>query len=383
MEWIHAPRECRVVNRTLLRYVVQYGLGLAVLGWVVWYSSRWQIVSPQGEVVGLATIWQRPIGWTQLAASAALCLAASSLTFVRWFVLVRAQELPFTLRSAFRLGMIGLCLNTFLPGSVGGDLMKAVFLAREQERRTVAVATVVLDRVIGMIGLFCLVLLVGVTLWGLGAMAALETNRSAELVLRAVCGTAALTVGLVAGVWLALRLLPAAWATRCEQLLSRMPRIGASLAELWRAAWMYRSKGGTLLATLVMTLAAHGMQVFAFHCAGAALFEPAELPSLAAQYILIPAGMTMQAAVPTPGGLGGGEAIFGSLYASCGFAFVAGVLSSLCYRIVTWFWGLVGYVVYYRLRTAPAPSQTAEGLAAAEAHGVVIPSAPAPPMSRG
>ena len=37
------------------------------------------------------------------------------LTFTRWFLLVQAQELPFTLMNAIRLGTIGYYFNTFLP----------------------------------------------------------------------------------------------------------------------------------------------------------------------------------------------------------------------------------------------------------------------------
>ena len=58
-----------------------------------------------------------------------------------------------------RLGMIGIFWNTFLPGAVGGDIIKATFLAREQSRRTVAVATVIMDRALALWALASWVLL--------------------------------------------------------------------------------------------------------------------------------------------------------------------------------------------------------------------------------
>src|SRR5262249_22201780 len=133
------------------------------------------------------------------------------LTFVRWFILVRAQGLPFTLPNALRLGMIGNYFNTFLPGSVGGDIIKATFIAREQDRRTVAVATVVLDRVVGLCGLLWVVAVLGGAFWLTGVLETLpaETLSAAEregmaLWLKWLTG---LAIGVVVGsvlFWLAL-----------------------------------------------------------------------------------------------------------------------------------------------------------------------------------
>ena len=52
-----------------------------------------------------------------------------------------------------RIGLIGFFYNSVLPGSVGGDIIKAAAIAREQSRRTIAVATVIMDRVIALWGL--------------------------------------------------------------------------------------------------------------------------------------------------------------------------------------------------------------------------------------
>ena len=50
------------------------------------------------------------------------------LTFIRWYYLVRALDLPFTLREALRLGFLGYLFNLMPMGIVGGDLLKAVML---------------------------------------------------------------------------------------------------------------------------------------------------------------------------------------------------------------------------------------------------------------
>ena len=52
--------------------------------------------------------------------------------------------------------LIGLFFNTTMPGAVGGDIIKAVYIIREQSKqgKTAAMLTVLLDRVVGLAALF-------------------------------------------------------------------------------------------------------------------------------------------------------------------------------------------------------------------------------------
>src|SRR5262249_22238509 len=156
-------------------------------------------------------------------------------TFVRWYVLVRAVELPFRLGDALRLGAVGFFFNTFLPGSVGGDLVKAVYLAREQSRRTVAVATVLMDRVIALWALIWFVAISGGIFWATGML-----NEAARGPSERIIRISAITVGVTLLIWVVLGLLPTYRAERFARRLDGIPKIGGSLAELWRAFWMYR-----------------------------------------------------------------------------------------------------------------------------------------------
>jgi uncharacterized protein (TIRG00374 family) len=101
-----------------------------------------------------------PKQWDLLAIATVLCFAAVALTIVRWYFLVRTLDIPFQIRDAFRFGFLGYLYNFITPGSVGGDLFKAVFLAHgNRGRRAEAAVTVVVDRLIGLYALF----LVGAT----------------------------------------------------------------------------------------------------------------------------------------------------------------------------------------------------------------------------
>jgi hypothetical protein len=48
---------------------------------------------------------------------------------------------------------------------VGGDFVKAAYLAREHDRKERAIASVVIDRIVGLIGLFMLAVATGAWFW--------------------------------------------------------------------------------------------------------------------------------------------------------------------------------------------------------------------------
>ena len=87
------------------------------------------------------------------------------ITFFRWHLLVRVVEPGFTLRATMLLGFVGYVFNLVLPGAVGGDLIKASYLSRMHIRKTRAIATLVIDRVLGLLGLFVLAAIAGVLAW--------------------------------------------------------------------------------------------------------------------------------------------------------------------------------------------------------------------------
>ncbi len=350
--------------------VLKYLLGFGLLAWVVWVNWK-----PADGSQGLQDALAKDIAWTPLLLAGLICLASTLLTFVRWYVLVRAQDLPFTLSGAMRLGLIGYYLNTFLPGSIGGDIVKAACLARQQSRRTVAVATVLLDRAIGLCGLFWLVAVLGSVFWatdslpGLvvsGARGSVEpADRSGTLDGGAVTALELITliaVGLtVASVlfWLLLGVLPARRAEQFAGWMSRFPKLGPSLAEFWRAVWMYRCRGRSIALALAMAVVGHVGFVLTFYFAALTLTAASDIPTLGAHFLLVPVGMAFMAFFPTPGGVGGGEAGFGAIYRVAGFAAAPGVLATLVQRVITWVLGLIGYLVYLQTRPElPAPEGT-------------------------
>ena len=84
-------------------------------------------------------------------------LLMAGLSYVRWHILIRALGIEARLVDTLRLGSLGFALNFVSPGSIGGDFFKAIFLAHGHPgRRPEAIATVMADRVMGLLTMLLL-----------------------------------------------------------------------------------------------------------------------------------------------------------------------------------------------------------------------------------
>lgn len=84
----------------------------------------------------------------------------------RWWILLVGYGFPVPFGQIFYVTYTGAFFNNFLPGSVGGDLTKAILAASGEERKATIAATVILDRLIGLgvmilLGASCLTPYVG------------------------------------------------------------------------------------------------------------------------------------------------------------------------------------------------------------------------------
>jgi uncharacterized protein (TIRG00374 family) len=348
------------VNKRLLVNLGKYLLAFGLLGWVV--HQNWLPASDKG----LAHVWHKhvvqgqPIHAGFLLAALLAYAAALLLTILRWYVLVRAQGLPVRLPDALRLGLIGVFFNNLLPSSVGGDVIKAAFLAREQSRRTAAVTTVIMDRVIALWGLFWFVALLGGAFWLLGGL-----EGQGGLQSRAIVAVAAATVAGSVVVWLLVGLLSGQRAERFAGRLRRLPRVGGPAAEFWRAVWVYRCRQRSVALALVISWAGFVGFVLAYFFSVRTLWDNGSgtIPTLAQHFLLVPIGLVIMALPLFPGGAGIGELGFGKLYAWFRCSEASGVLGSLVQRALSWVIGLLGFVAYGRLR---AGLSAAPALAPAE-----------------
>jgi len=141
------------LNPTLKKFVslaVKIGVSVALLGYLFYSASQ------KPEFWELIHGWRHWL-WLRLGVAVLLVLAAVAITVYRWQLLARTLGLEFSTREALRVGFLGYAVNLMPLGVVGGDAVKAVFLSRlNPTRKTEAVATVFVDRVIGLVALLIL-----------------------------------------------------------------------------------------------------------------------------------------------------------------------------------------------------------------------------------
>ena len=78
----------------------------------------------------------------------------------RWQLLLRAQNINIKLTNLYKLYLFGFIFNFALPSNIGGDAVKLYQLFKKHpDRKAGSVAATLLDRLLGLLALFFLVML--------------------------------------------------------------------------------------------------------------------------------------------------------------------------------------------------------------------------------
>lgn len=278
----------------------------------------------------------QPKRWGFLLAAQLAALVAISISFLRWFLLVRAFGIPFTQAEALRLGFLGYLLNFVSFGSVGGDLFKAILVARDKPaRRPEAVASVLLDRAIGLLGLIILAWISLATAPEESLSTLLKAIRSTAGIL-AVCSVAALCLAVFAGAWF-------------ENLIDfgeRIPVAGPTLARMARAVRQLRSSPQTIVLLIGMSVCVHTLLAFTVYLISVGVYR--QQPSLAQHLMVVPPGMAAGALPLAPGGIGLQEGALAGLFKQLPNLpeKFSGLLVATVYRLITVTICGIGLVIY-------------------------------------
>jgi uncharacterized protein (TIRG00374 family) len=138
---------------------------------VTWADGRETFVTLAGKRAGFLSLFERTNKPLFFAMAAAM-LVPFFLLALRWWLLLRGHGFQARLGQVFFITYAGAFFNNFLPGSVGGDLTKAILASSGEDRKAAIAGTVILDRVIGLcvmivLGAVCLTPYVG-RFWVLG-----------------------------------------------------------------------------------------------------------------------------------------------------------------------------------------------------------------------
>ena len=203
----------------MLGFALRAGAGLVIVALLLWHYDVRPVIHQ---------IARERIGFFLIAVM--LYLAGQVMSAWRWSLLGAILDFRAPFIEYLSYVFIGMFTNVFVPGLVGGDALRAIYLGRRHQRMADAIASVAADRIVGLIGL---------TWLGATAAAALSVKlpRSVTLPTIAVgaislAGFAALPLigklssrmpGRIAGA-------AATIAPYLDRPLAMMPAVGLSIA---------------------------------------------------------------------------------------------------------------------------------------------------------
>jgi glycosyltransferase 2 family protein len=130
-------------RKPYLGFALRVALGLAAILFLMRrYNARPILNAMERERIGF------------FMAAVALYVAGQALSAWRWQLLARLGALSGPYIDYLRYYFIGVFTNLFVPGLVGGDAARSLYLGRRQRGLAAAVASVVADRGIGLVTLF-------------------------------------------------------------------------------------------------------------------------------------------------------------------------------------------------------------------------------------
>jgi uncharacterized membrane protein YbhN (UPF0104 family) len=238
-----------VKTRQILSTLIKAAFSVGLVGFLAWRAYN----DPEfGKLAAGAK------NWPLLLSALPICLLAVTVTILRWHMLVRTLGLAFTARDALRAGFLGYAFNLIPVGLVAGDSVKAVMLIhKNQRRKTEAVASVLVDRVIGLYGL--LLLAAGASLF-LPAEQLATLQPADQATIRNLC-YAVRTLAALSTVGLVFMLIPGVTHSKLWDLLEHTPVAGPVLHKLVGAMRAYRQRVDLLLAAIGISLLVHLLYV--------------------------------------------------------------------------------------------------------------------------
>jgi uncharacterized protein (TIRG00374 family) len=217
----------------------------------------------------------------------------------RWNVLNGALGFGIRYREAFSLSMIGLLFTVVIPGSVGGDVIKAYYVGtRVPRRRAHAFTTILMDRFLGLLSLLTL-----------GA-AGVCWNYRIILTNKVMTTLATFVVMTFLGgcVCLAAAVLFSSQVTGLLRRLTRRMPLVRHAVKSCEALEAFRAKPWVLVVGVLMSLPSHLLACMGMRVA-MGMVGAGEMP-LERFLLIVPLGLISTVIPLSPGGVGIGQAAF-------------------------------------------------------------------------
>jgi glycosyltransferase 2 family protein len=267
-------------------------------------------------------------------AAIALYLASQVMSAWRWQLLARLNSIPGPFREYLAYYFVGVFTNLFVPGLVGGDAARALYLGRRHNRLAGAIASVVADRGIGLLALF----------WFAAGCAL--TMRAVTLPLSVLRVTVIIGAAALAG-----------WLT--SPFLARLaPRLGGRFAGFVEPVLPYMRHPAALIPAIILSLLLQAALAVCQYLLARGLSLHT---SLATFMLCVPIANVFASLPITLNGLGVREAAYVVLFGHAGVARPDTIALGLLWFASTMLGGLTGIFAFVTTKLpAPPPDDSVE-----------------------
>ena len=305
------------MTRTTAARVARIAVAAGLTGYILWRSD------PSAVVTAAAGV-----DWRWIGVAVLLVLVDRALMAYRWVALlctIESDRRP-PIGPLLRVFFVSTFVGTFLPASIGGDVVRSYGLARLDVDAGDAVASVLMDRLLGVASILLM------------AVAGLALARD-------LAGNAAIVSGLIAAAAACVVMLLIIFSPKAAALVSRLPfrairHIGAKLVESIRK---YAAHPPQLLTVLAGSLAVQALRVLQAFCLGRSLGIDAPL---AAYFAFIPLILLIMLLPITINGLGTSQAAFVWFFSRAGVSSAAAFALSVLFVALGIVGNLPGAVLY-------------------------------------
>lgn len=271
--------------------------------------------------------------WPLTLAALALLLLGMVLASWRFCILTAAHGLRVTLSHSFQLTLIGNAANFVLP-TIGSDLVRMWFAAEGHAGRRTEIATIVLlDRVLGLVGILALPLLL--------APFFPDVVRGSPVILWILVVSAAGATALVAAILVALS--RRGLASPPVRLLLRTFPLRGYPQRILETIHGFRRNAGALARGVAWSVAANLCAAGCIVCLQLAT-HPGSAGALGG--FLTSLAFVLNNVPLTPGGIGFTEAAVASLYGIAGLE--GGAETMIGMRVLFLILAPVGVLLYFR-----------------------------------
>jgi len=329
------PSETASPGRRALFSAIRMLVGLAFAGALITMTIR----STGADVLGELRAGSAPL----LGLATCVYGGIVFLTVVRWRLLLRVD---LGIGVLCRLTLIGVFFNLAIPGAVSGDFLKMAYAAKRAPNRAAeAVLTIMLDRVMGLLGLFVVagVMVVVCLGWILGLSGEFRVLQAGIFAVGLGSFGGALGALLIEFRERLIRIRVVSWGIDMGRrwLPAAVTHI---IARFVTALDLYRHHRRTVLQALLISIVIHTGLGLNLYCVGRAL----HVEQLRARdYLLATQVANTVASVPvTPGGLGTRDATVAFCFKALGANAEKTGAIPLVFSLIIAFWGIVGAGVF-------------------------------------